>query len=344
MKTEKYHLPAEWEPQSAVMLTWPRANGLWDPYLAEIEQTYIQLVKNIVPREKVLLTCFDEQHLEHIKSLLGSAKLATEAIDFYIVKTDDVWVRDYGPLTVLSNGQAKLLDFKFNAWGSKYPGNQDDVVTKKLHALNTFSKVPLESIDVVLEGGSIEVDGKGTLLTTSSCLLAKTRNPHLSREQLAEKLTQLLGLERILWLEHGHLMGDDTDGHIDTLARFVDPHTICHVDCEDSNDEHFPAIHAMIEELKNFKDYEGKPYRLIPLPWPQPQFKENGQRLPATYANFLIINGAVLMPTYNDPADARAMAQLQMGFPDREIIGIPCRPVINNYGSLHCITMQLPKF
>ena len=343
IKTQ-YYLPPEWEKQFAVMLTWPRANKLWDNYLAKIDQTYVQLVKHILPREKVLLTYFDEAHLQHIQSLLMQEKISTAAINFYKVKTDDVWMRDYGPLTVFADGHAKLLDFKFNAWGNKYPGSQDDVATKKLHELKAFGEIAIESIDLVLEGGSIEVDGKGTLLTTSSCLLAKTRNPNLSREQLTEKLKNYLGLERILWLERGHLMGDDTDGHIDTLARFVDPHTICHVSCDDPQDEHFSEIRAMVEELKSFKDFEGRPYRLVALPWPRPHFKENGQRLPATYANFLIINGAVLMPTYDDPADALAIKQLQVCFPDREIIGIPCNPVINNYGSLHCITMQLPAF
>ena len=339
-----FFLPPEWEKQSAVMLTWPRANKLWDRYLDEMDHTYVQIVRHIVPREKVLITCFDQVHFRHIEALLAEAKVSTAAIHFYIIKTDDVWIRDYGPLTVFEDGRAKLLDFKFNAWGNKYPGDQDDAVTRGLHAFKAFGNLPIKTIDVVLEGGSIEVDGKGALLTTSRCLLAKTRNPHLTREQLTEKLKPLLGVDRVLWLEHGCLKGDDTDGHIDTLARFVDPHTICHVNCNDPNDEHFSEIQLMVEELKSFKDYEGNPYRLISLPWPRPHFKENGQRLPATYANFLIINGAVLMPTYDDPADELALKQLQICFPSREIIGIPCNPVINNYGSLHCITMQLPVF
>ena len=339
-----FFLPPEWEKQSAVMLTWPRANKLWDRYLDEMDHAYVQIVKHIVPREKVLIACFDQVHFKHIDALLAEAKVSTAAIHFYTIKTDDIWIRDYGPLTVFEGSRAKLLDFKFNAWGNKYPGDQDDGATRGLQTFKAFGDLPIETIDLVLEGGSVEVDGKGTLLTTSSCLLAKNRNPHLTREQLTEKLKPLLGINRILWLEHGHLKGDDTDGHIDTLARFVDPHSICHVSCDDPKDEHFSDIQLMVEALKSFKDHEGNAYRLIPLPWPRPHFKENGQRLPATYANFLIINGAVLMPTYDDPADELALKQLQLCFPSREIIGIPCSPVINNYGSLHCITMQLPAF
>ena len=339
-----FFLPPEWEKQLAIILTWPHANTLWGQYLDEMDKVYIQIVKHIVPREKLIIICFDQTHFRHIEYLLEKAKLPIININFYTIKTNDIWVRDYGPLTIFDTetGQAKLLDFKFNAWGEKYPGDQDDAATKALYQLKAFNNLSLESSDLVLEGGSVEVDGKGTLLTTSSCLLAKTRNPSLNREQLTEKLKLLLGLKKILWLDHGRLEGDDTDGHIDTLARFTDPHTICHISCDDPNDTHFSEIQNMIEQLKSFEDYQGNPYRLIALPWPRPHFKENGQRLPASYANFLIINGAVLMPTYDDPADLIAIKQLQVCFPDREIIGIPCSTVINNYGSLHCITMQIP--
>ena len=335
-------LPAEWEKQDCVLLSWPRANGLWDNYLDAIERSYIEIVRHIRSRQKVVILCFDDLHFRRIVYSLFEKGISNKNIHFHSVQTDDVWIRDYGPLLVFEKGLPKFLDFRFNAWGNKYPGDQDNAATRLLSEQKALGDIPIESIDLVLEGGSIEVDGQGTLLTTSRCLLAKTRNPQLTREQLIEKLKSLLGINRVLWLEHGHLAGDDTDGHIDTLARFVDPHTICHVSCDDPNDAHFSDIHAMVQELKTFVDYQGNPYRLIALPWPRPQFKENGQRLPATYANFLIINGAVLMPSYEDPADALALKQLQHCFPDREIIGIPCSPVIRNYGSLHCITMQVP--
>ncbi|MDR1610043.1 MAG: agmatine deiminase family protein, partial [Candidatus Symbiothrix sp.] len=199
-----------------------------------------------------------------------------------------------------------------------------------------------DMLHVVLEGGSIESDGEGTLLTTSRCLLSKNRNEYKSKEEIAGYFQMIFGLKRILWLNKGYLAGDDTDSHIDTLARFCDSQTIAYVQCTDESDEHFKELSQMERELQKFKTPDGKPYRLIPLPMAEPVY-EDDERLPATYANFLIINGAVLMPGYNSPLDEIARLQLQQAFPDREIISIDCLPLIKQHGSLHCVTMQLPE-
>ncbi|MFL6647021.1 MAG: agmatine/peptidylarginine deiminase, partial [Sulfurifustaceae bacterium] len=235
-----------------------------------------------------------------------------------------------------------LLDFQFNGWGGKYAHDLDNLITRRLHEGDAFGSTSLETIDLILEGGAVEVDGSGTLLTTSRCLLAPTRNPRLAREAIEQELRDWLGLNRILWLEHGALEGDDTDSHIDTLARFCDARTIAYVTCDDPSDTHYRELKAMEAELKAFRAADGSPYRLVPLPWPRAQYDED-RRLPATYANFLIINGAVLVPTYRDPADAVALRRLGECFPGREIVGIDCLPAIAQNGSLHCLTMQLPE-
>jgi agmatine deiminase len=201
----------------------------------------------------------------------------------------------------------------------------------------------MRSEGFVLEGGSIESDGKGTIMTTARCLMSPNRNPHFSREGIESELGRTLGADRFLWLETGHIDGDDTDSHIDTLARFCPDDTIIHVACDDPSDGHFPDIRAMVAELEGFRTMEGRPYRLIPLPWTRTVFDERGDRLPATYANFLIINGAVLVPTYDDPKDEAALRAVSTAFPGREVIGVNCLPLILQHGSLHCVTMQLPK-
>ncbi len=342
--SQSFDLPPEWAPQSGVMLTWPHEGTIWAEMLAEIDAVFANVAKEIASREKVIITCFDKTHEQHILSLLEQNGVYLHNVATFLAPCDDVWVRDHGPLTVFREGQALLLDFTFNGWGNKYPADQDNEISRTLHTQHAFGETILSSLDMVLEGGAIETDGHGTLLTTSSCLLSKTRNPRLSKSDIADKLRQLLGMQRILWLEHGHLVGDDTDGHIDTLARFTDPHTICYITCDDENDEHYAELKAMEEELRQLKDYEGNAYKLIPLPWPKPQYaKFDGRRLPVTYANFLIINGAVLMPIYNDPADAEALKIIAQCFPQHEIVPIDCAPAVQWYGSLHCMTMQLPK-
>lgn len=337
------YLPPEWAPQDAVLLTWPHANSDWLPYLTRVEPVFIHIAQEVARRERLIIACQDNAHTEQVKNLLTLHKANLPNITLYATDSNDTWARDHGPITVLESGQLKLLDFTFNGWGGKFDAELDNRITQRLHGASAFGKASLETIDMVLEGGSIEVDGAGTLLTTTRCLLAPTRNPGMSQLQVEKTLAELFGVRRFLWLKHGYLAGDDTDSHIDTLARFCDPHTICYVACDDPSDEHYAELKAMESELKAFRDANSRPYRLFPLPWPKPKYDEDGHRLPATYANFLIINKAVLVPTYEDSADSQALASIRVCFPDREIIAIPCLPLIWQHGSLHCVTMQIPS-
>lgn len=335
-------LPAEWAPQSAVQLTWPHPHGDWASRLARVEPVFCAIAREISLREKVLIACFDEGHQRHIADQLTRAGIDPSQVRLAIAASNDTWARDHGPITVLQNGQPRLLDFQFNGWGGKYRAELDNRITQTLHAAGMFGETPMSEVELVLEGGSIDVDGLGTLLTTSRCLLAPTRNPGLSRAELESQLARQLGIRRTLWLEHGYLAGDDTDSHVDTLARFCDPHTIAYVRCTDPRDEHYVELKHMEDELRALRTATGETYRLVPLPWPAARYDEEGRRLPATYANFLIINGAVLVPTYEDPNDQAALDALASCFPDRAIVAVPCLPLIYQYGSLHCVTMQLP--
>lgn len=325
------------------MLTWPRSDGDWSPDYASVERCHTQLAAEISKREQVIITCMDEAHAGRIRRMVKDAGGQTKRLHLFPLPSNDAWARDHGPITVLKDGVMTLLDFIFNGWGTKYPHADDNCITQQLHARGAFGATPLESHELVLEGGSIEVDGEGTLLTTESCLLNPNRNPGLGRMQIESELRHLLGVARSLWLKHGAIEGDDTDGHIDTLARFCDAHTIAYQACDDRGDPHYSDLRAMADELRALRRKSDEPYTLVPLPWPEAIHNHNGRRLPATYANFLIINSAVLVPTYNDPADAAALAALEPVFPDREIVAIMCRPLIYQYGSLHCVTMQLPK-
>ncbi len=335
-------LPAEWHPQRAVLLAWPHEGTDWRPWLEAVEEVYTNIVSTISQRQNVLLVVADPALERRAREALQGARADLARIRFFALPTDDTWVRDYGPLTVLQDGRPVLLDWVFNGWGNKFPAKRDNGVTRRLHRAGAFGSAVLQRVDRVLEGGSIEVDGAGTLLTTASCLLSPRRNPGLDRDDYERTFARWFGIQRVLWLHHGHLAGDDTDGHIDTLARFCASHTITYTACSDANDEHYLELKAMEKELATFQDFCGNPYRLVPLPLPSAKFNADGQRLPATYANFLIINGAVLVPTYDDPADNLALSRLQTCFSDREVIGIRCRPLIEQYGSLHCLTMQIP--
>jgi agmatine deiminase len=335
-------LPPEWAPQAGVQLTWPHAASDWAPILTRVEPVFVAIAAAIARFESVVIACHDPAVRAHVAGLLRAANVAADRIRLHVAPANDTWARDHGPITVLCQGEATLLDFDFNGWGGKYPHDLDNRITRTLHAQGAFGDTAIEHVDLILEGGSIEVDGQGTLLTTERCLLAPTRNPQLPRAHIEQRLAELLGVTRFLWLRHGDLAGDDTDSHIDTLARLCDPHTIAYVRCDDPADEHYAELRAMEEELKAFRTPAGSPYRLVPLPWPQAKSDDDGARMPATYANFLIINGAVLVPTYRDPADPVALERLQACFPDREIIAIDCLPLIYQHGSLHCVTMQLP--
>ncbi len=333
-------LPAEWEEQDGILLAWPHEDTDWRFSLEAVESVFVELATRISEREKCLIIA---RNRLHVIRRLREAGAVPERIRVFNVATNDTWARDFGPITVLDEGTPRLIDFAFNGWGLKYPADRDNRASRELRKHGAFGNTPLETAGLVLEGGSIESDGQGTLLTTSSCLLSPNRNPHLSRESIEQELAHHLGVDRFLWLDHGYLAGDDTDSHIDTLARFASPDTLIHVACDDPADEHFPALESMRRELGRFRTREGSPYRLIPLPWPRAVFGDNGQRLPATYANFLIINGAVLVPTYSDPSDPVALDILQSVFTDREVIGIHCLPLIQEHGSLHCLTMQFPR-
>ena len=336
-------LPPEWETQSAIMLTWPHRFGDWVDHLAAADATFAAMAAAISAREELLITAADHAHQRHIEALLATHGAQRTRIRIAIAPSNDVFVRDHGPITVRDTAGPLLLNFRFNGWGNKYRYEDDDALTRALATQGVFGDTPVEDVDFVLEGGSIESDGEGTLLVTASCLLSPSRNPALSPAEIEQRLKTELGAQRVLWLHHGYLAGDDTDGHIDTLARFCDPRTIAYCQCPDEGDEHYHALKALEDELKTLRTSEGSPYRLVPLPWPAAKLNAEGERLPATYANFLILNGAVLVPTYADRADAEALRTLATCFPDRTVIGIDCLSLIAQHGSLHCATMQLPQ-
>ena len=324
-----YRLPAEWEPQSGVMLTWPHANTDWAPMLSEVRKTYDEMSYEIRRREALLL--------------VGAP-------------SNDTWARDHGFISLTPNpshvgegnnfsqtGENLLLDFCFNGWGEKFPADLDNAINRRLYDEGSVKGEYVDHLDFVLEGGSIESDGKGTIFTTSCCLLAPHRNQPLTREQIEERLKEYLYADRVLWIDHGHLTGDDTDGHIDTLVRIAPDDTLLYIGCDDPKDEQYEELRLMEEQLRTFRTTDGKSYRLKRLPLPRPIY-DNGERLPATYANFLVINGAVLCPTYAQPdLDAEALRIIGEAFPDREIVGIDCRSLIKQHGSLHCCTMQFPE-
>lgn len=332
-------LPAEWEPQDGVLLAWPHENTDWTPILDKVEPVFARIIKEITRFEKVLLVCPDK---ERARRFAGEAGAVMERLIIRELPTNDTWTRDFGPITIYEQDKPVLLDFCFNGWGLKFAANYDNLATKALHQAGVFGANAIRTPGLVLEGGSIESDGKGTILTTAECLLNANRNPHLSRQEIERELRRHMGADHFLWLENGYLAGDDTDSHIDTLARLCPDDTILYVACDDPKDEHFPALKAMAEELKAFRTKEGRPFRLIPLPWPKACYDDEGERLPATYANFLVVNGAVLVPTYQDEKDDAALRAVGQAYPGREIIGIDCRPLIWQHGSLHCVTMQLP--
>jgi len=339
-------LPAEWEPQSFVQLTWPHSATDWAYMLDEVNACFVNIAREISSREDLLIVCADEQE---VRTLLSNVD--TTRIRFTQLPTNDTWARDHGGITVFEDGKPAVLDFTFNGWGMKFPANFDNLITKRLFEENIFAgNVEYRNrLNFVLEGGSIESDGRGTILTTAECLLSDNRN-NMTKDEVEARLKEYLGAGRILWLHHGYLAGDDTDSHVDTLARLCNNHTIAYVKCDDEQDEHYEELKKMEDELKQFCLYKASPspevndlgegYSLIPLPMADAVYDENGERLPATYANFLIINGAVLMPVYNSPKDEIARQQLQKVFPDREIVCIDCNALIKQHGSLHCVTMQ----
>jgi agmatine deiminase len=331
-------LPAEWHPQSAVQLTWPSVNTDWADIIDEVEVCYEQVAYEISKRQILVVAC---ENPEEVKKKLSRCHMAN--IRYVATRVNDTWARDHGGITIFENGKPVVLDFTFNGWGMKFAANHDNQITRQLHENGIFEKeVALRNMkQYVLEGGSIESDGLGTILTTEECLLEPNRNSWMDKKSIEDLLKSTFGASRVLWLKNGFLAGDDTDSHIDTLARFCSETSIVYVNCDDKQDEHYAALKAMENELKAFKTHDVLPYQLIPLPMAEPVF-DGAERLPATYANFLIINSAVLVPTYNTKTDARALKQLSIAFPEREIIGIDCTVLIKQHGSLHCISMQYP--
>lgn len=337
-------LPPEWAEQSDVLLAWPYAEGDFSPWLEEVETTYGLIASEISRRQNLIIACRHRDHHRHIESRLSGLRANRANIRLVEIPYDDVWVRDTAPLTVRTPQGAKLLDFRFNGWGNKYEHAADAAFARNLFDTGVLRVMTMESVDFVLEGGSLETDGQTTLLTTARCLLSATRNPHLNQVQIEQQLKASFGVKRILWLHHGHAEGDDTDAHIDTLARFCSPHTIAYTSCDNPDDDSLYAdLKAMENELRAFRTTTGQPYVLVPLPIPKAIYSEDGQRLPATYANFLIINGAVLVPTYGDETDRIALARLADCFPRREMVPIASTPLIRQFGSIHCMTMQFPN-
>jgi agmatine/peptidylarginine deiminase len=331
MNKQNRRMPAEWELQSMVQLTWPHKDTDWAPILPEITAVYNEMAREIRKREKLLI--------------VAPAEVQPPTLNSYLItlNTNDTWARDHGFITVeelTANSQKPktkiLLDFCFNGWGEKFEATLDNEINRHLYDQGLIKGIYESHLDFVLEGGSIESDGKGTIFTTSCCLMAPHRNQPLTQSEIEQRLKQSLGAERVVWINHGSLIGDDTDGHIDTLVRICPNDTLLYI----GSDEEHPDLLLMEEELKTFRTLEGKPYRLLKLPLPRPIY-DGDDRLPATYANYLVINDAVLVPTYNQPdLDQEAMRIIQQAFPDREIVGIDCRAVIKQHGSLHCCTMQ----
>lgn len=337
----QYRLVPETAFQSAVLLTWPHVHSAWADTLEAVTAVYLEIARAIVRHERLHIVCYDTQHAGEISRACTGAGVALENIRFHAIPTNDTWIRDYGPLTVADDSGLRLLDFGFDGWGGKFPAELDNTVTNRLESEGPFS-VPCRRFPVILEGGSIDTDGQGSLLTTSNCLIVHSRNPGYDKAVFERLFAVEMGIERTLWLDHGELEGDDTDAHIDMLARFCSIDTIAYTQCTDRNDGHFAELEAMERQLATFTTTAGHPYRLIPLPLPGPVHSPAGERLPASYANFLVINGALLVPVYGDPADAVAMERLGAAFPDREILAVNCLPLVHQYGSLHCATMQLP--
>ena len=331
------YLPAEWERQRALQLTWPHKDTDWNYCLDEINNTYVEMADAITRYEPLIIVAPDTKEVERM--LCGRlSEEQMKRVTLHQCPTNDTWARDHAFISLkernAEDGPLTLLDFRFNGWGEKFEASLDNSINRSLYE---------NGIDFVLEGGSIESDGKGTVFTTSCCLLAPHRNQPLSRQEIEKRLKESLRADRIVWIDYGHLTGDDTDGHIDTLVRTAPDDTLVYVGCDDKEDEQYDELHRMEEQLATLRTNDGRPYRLLKLPMPEAMY-EDGERLPATYANFIIINDAVIYPTYNQPEnDEEARRVIAEAFPYRELIGIDSSVVVRQHGSLHCCSMQYFK-
>lgn len=340
MKKKHIILPSEWAQQSAVQLTWPHENTDWCYMLDEVEACFVNIAREIAARQLLLIVTPCVDRVRH--RIAGEVNM--ERVRFVECNTNDTWARDHGGITVLVDGKPVVYDFSFNGWGLKFAACHDNLITSHCYKEGLFKAQYANRLNFIIEGGSIESDGCGTMLTTSECLLSPNRNGEWSKEEIEHYLCEAFGLKQLLWLDYGYLAGDDTDSHIDTLARLAPNDTILYVRCQDTADEHYTALKAMEEQLHTFRTLDGKPYRLLPLPMAAPAYDEENDRLPATYANFLIINGAVLYPTYdNEVLDREAARVIGEAFPFHEVVGVDCRALIKQHGSLHCVTMQYPQ-
>ena len=332
-------MPAEWEKQQCVLLSFPHEETDWvhsgsKQDLNDALSPFIRIAQAIAYSQAVYIVCKD-------KTSIASMFCSTHNMTFIEIPTNDTWIRDYGYISIKENGEKKLLDFTFDGWGGKFEAALDNKVNTALHQKGYMGTTPLECIDFVLEGGSIESDGEGTLLTTTECLCNPNRNGGLEKEEVEIKLKTYLGAQRVLWLDHGYLAGDDTDSHVDTLARFVNKETIVYVKCNNKEDEHYNALLHMENQLKRFTTSQGDAYTLIALPMTEAIYNQEGDRLPATYANFLITNHALIYPTYSDKNDKIVHEIFKNIFPEKEIIPVNCLKLIEQGGSLHCSTMQV---
>ena len=316
-------------------MSFPHEDTDWaEDGLQEALSPFVRIAQAIAYSEAVYIICKD-------KNKISSMFCNTNNMTFIELPTNDTWIRDYGYISIFEDGKKRLLDFTFDGWGGKFEASLDNSVNSALHKKGYMGITPLEKVDFVLEGGSIDSDGDGTILTTTKCLCNPNRNGGLSKKEVERKLNEKLGAKRVLWLDNGYLAGDDTDSHIDTLARFVNKETIVYVKCDNKDDEHYEALKKMYEELKTFKRSDNKPYILVPLPMTEAIYNKKGDRLPATYANFLICNDTLIYPTYGDKNDKVVDAIFKKLFPNKEIIPINSRKLIEQGGSLHCSTMQV---
>ncbi len=326
----------EWHPQWGVLLAWPDAHTDWADHLADAETCYLDILAALLDHEHVLLVCRDALTHAHIDDLVAARGINAQRLRIVIADYNDTWARDFGPIAIRDGEQAKLLNYTFTGWGGKFAAGKDNALNPQLPW-----QLPLDTHALVLEGGAIDTDGNGNLLTTRHCLRNPNRNPGLSQAELTEQLKQQLGVSDIWWLDHGELEGDDTDAHVDTLARFVDEKTLAYVQCQDPRDSHYPGLAAMEQELQDLADQHD--LVLVPLALPSAQYCREGDRLPATYANFLITNEKILVPIYGCDTDQQALDALQSVAGSRTVVAVNCRVLIEQHGSLHCVTMQLPQ-
>lgn len=322
-------------------MCWPHGRSEWAPVLDRVEPSFLAMLEAISRDERVVLIL--PPNTRDLPETMKKASLAMDNIRCIRLETNDTWTRDYGPITIEENGSPVILDFDFNGWGNKYKFDLDNAVTAQLHRLGLWGGCARQVPGIILEGGSIESDGMGTILTTRRCLSSPQRNAALTMVELEAKLKEWLGAKRILWLEHGELEGDDTDAHVDTLVRFASTDTILYVACDDPTDSHYESFKKMEEDIRRWRMLDGRPYRLYPLPWPKARYDAKGQRLPATYANFLITNTSVFQPVYGDPNDTQAMEIMRTVFPRRRIVPVDSSVFILQHGAVHCLTMQFPK-